>query len=216
MLVIAALAFVALACQATSPSGNPTSPDTAIPKAEVLFDDDFSDSNSGWDDIQDEEGITGYRDGGYRILINKTDWYFWSTPGKNFSDVVIEVVATKTSGPDNNEFGIVCRYTDENNFYIFSISSDGYYGISKFVNGDQSGVGMDDMQFNDKVIKLGTATNKLRATCNSDNLKLEVNGEVLADVKDANLTSGDVGLIASTFDEVGVNILFDDFVVTKP
>ncbi len=216
LLVIAALAFTALACQATSPSGNATSPDAASPKAEILFDDNFSDSNSGWDDIEDEEGITGYRDGGYRILINKTDWYFWSTPGKNFTDVVIDVEATKTSGPDNNEYGIICRYKDENNFYIFSISSDGYYGISKFLNGDQSGVGMDDMQFNDKVVKLGSATNKLRATCNSDSLKLEVNGEVLADVKDTDLTSGDVGLIASTFDEVGVNILFDNFVVTKP
>ena len=215
-LVITVLAVAALACQATSSGDDATAPEVSIPQTEVLFNEDFSNSNSGWDDIEDEEGITGYRDGGYRILINKTDWYFWSTAGKNFTDVVIDVEATKSGGPDNNEFGIICRYVDQDNFYFFSISSDGYYGISKFVDGDQSGVGMEDMQFNDKVIKLGTATNKLRATCNTDNLKFEVNGQVLADVKDSSLTSGDVGLIASTFDEVGVNILFDNFVVTKP
>ena len=215
-LVITVLAVAALACQATSSGDDATAPEVSIPQTEVLFNEDFSNSNSGWDDIEDEEGITGYRDGGYRILINKTDWYFWSTAGKNFTDVVIDVEATKSGGPDNNEFGIICRYVDQDNFYIFSISSDGYYGISKFVDGDQSGVGMEDMQFNDKVIKLGAATNKLRATCNTDSLKFEVNGQVLADVKDSSLTSGDVGLIASTFDEVGVNILFDNFVVTKP
>ena len=215
-LVITVLAVAALACQATSSGDDATAPEISIPQTEVLFNEDFSNSNSGWDDIEDEEGITGYRDGGYRIMINKTDWYFWSTAGKNFTDVVIDVEATKSGGPDNNEFGIICRYVDQDNFYIFSISSDGYYGISKFVDGDQSGVGMEDMQFNDKVIKLGASTNKLRATCNTDSLKFEVNGQVLADVKDSSLTSGDVGLIASTFDEVGVDILFDNFVVTKP
>jgi hypothetical protein len=43
-----------------------------------------------------------------------------------------------------------------------------------------------------------------------------VNGQILADVKDSDLSDGDIGLIASTFDESGVDILFDNFVVTRP
>jgi hypothetical protein len=220
-LVVAVLVLASLACQAGATADNTSVPEAVTveettPKIETLFEDDFSSTGSGWDDIEDEEGITGYRDGGYRILINKTDWYFWSTPGVNFSDVVISVEATKSGGPDNNEFGVICRYVDEDNFYIFSISSDGYYGISKFVAGEQSGVGMEDMQFNDQIIKLGASTNNLRATCNGSNLKFEVNGQTLVDVSDSSLTTGDVGVIASTLEEMGVNILFDNFVVTKP
>ena len=220
-IILVVMVIASLACQSvqsTSESSSTTSQESEpqIVQSSVLFEDDFSDSGSGWDDIEDEEGITGYRDGGYRILINKSDWYFWSTPGVNFTDVVIEVDATKTGGPDNNEFGVMCRYMDADNFYLLTISSDGYYGISKIVAGEQSGVGMEEMQFNDTVIKLGAATNKLRATCIGDNLTLEANGQVLADVRDTDLVGGDVGVIASTFDEIGVNILFDNFVVTKP
>ena len=32
-------------------------------------------------------------------------------------------------GPDDNDFGIICRYIDDNQFYYAIISSDGYYGI---------------------------------------------------------------------------------------
>jgi hypothetical protein len=39
---------------------------------------------------------------------------------------------------------------------------------------------------------------------------------MLTSVTDSTLTSGDVGLLASTYDEAGVDILFDNFIVTVP
>lgn len=216
LFLVILLSVTALACRLVTGAESPAPQQASSSDLTVLFKDDFSNSSSGWDDYEDEEGITGYRDGGYRILINKPNWYFWATPGKNFSDVIIDVDATKIGGPDNNEFGVICRYQDENNFYIISISSDGYYGISKFTSGELYPVGMDQMLFNDKVIKLGASTNHIRASCIGENLTLEVNGEVLADVQDSDHKSGDVGLIASTFDETGTDILFDNFVVSRP
>jgi hypothetical protein len=50
----------------------------------------------------------------------------------------------------------------------------------------------------------------------SDHLSLYVNGQILADVRDATFETGDVGLIAGTFTEPGVDIRFDDFVVHQP
>jgi hypothetical protein len=35
-------------------------------------------------------------------------------------------------------------------------------------------------------------------------------------VPDTSFTSGDVGLIAGTYEEAGTDVLFDNFVVTKP
>jgi hypothetical protein len=75
---------------------------------------------------------------------------------------------------------------------------------------------MDQMEFNEKVIKLGNATNHITVSCVGNNLTLSVNGEVLADVSDSDLPSGDVGLIASTFDEPGTDILFDNLTVSRP
>jgi hypothetical protein len=126
------------------------------------------------------------------------------------------VDARKIAGPDENDFGVICRYKDEQNFYFFTVGSDGYYAISKIINGEESFVGMDQMQFNDTAIQLGDGANHLTAECVSDRLTLSVNGTVLADVKDADLTAGDVGLIAGTYEMMGVDILFDNFVVTRP
>ena len=220
LLVITALAFSALACQAVmsglQKDAGQSNPQSYSSSPIILFEDDFSDSSSGWDNFEDEDGITGYREEGYQILIKKSDWYFWSTPGLNLADVIIDVDTFMHGGPENNEFGVICRYLNNENFYIFSISSDGFYGISKFVNGVQSGVGLDEMQFDDSTINLGAASNHIRASCIGENLTLEVNGRLLAGFKDSDLTLGDVGLIASTFNEAGTDIIFDNFVVTQP
>ena len=34
--------------------------------------------------------------------------------------------------PDNNAYGVICRYTDLQNFYVFLVSADGYYAIGKY------------------------------------------------------------------------------------
>jgi hypothetical protein len=85
-LVIAVLAVAALACQATSSGGDTTTSEETVPQVETLFDDDFSDSNSGWDDIEDEEA---HRLPGWQPFNKQTDWYFYS--GK-IADIVIEVM----------------------------------------------------------------------------------------------------------------------------
>jgi len=101
-------------------------------------------------------------------------------------------------------------------FNFFTVGNDGYYGISKLINGEETLIGMDQMQFNDAAIKLGGAANHLTAECVGGSLTLTVNGTILADVKDSDLSSGDVGLIAGTYDTPGVDIVFDNFVVTRP
>jgi hypothetical protein len=218
-MIIIVLLLAALACQVPNLTGGQTDPTAApgsTPSPKALFSDDFSDSSSGWDRVEDEEGTNDYDQDGYRILVNKANWYFWSNPGLQFTDVVIDVDAKKIAGPDENDYGIICRYKDEQNFYFFTVGSDGYFAISKILNGEESLVGMDKMQFNDSAIKLADASNHLTAECVGDRLTLTVNGTVLADVKDADHTSGDVGLIAGTYDTTGVDVLFDNFVVTRP
>lgn len=214
-LLLSILFMSALACQAIGAPGDKDNRDSPR-QNQILFRDDFSDPESGWDRIQDADGINDYHEGGYRIRINKLNTYFWSNPGLNFTDVIIEVDATKYGGPDMNDMGVICRYVNSQNFYFFTVSSDGYYGISKLVNGEESLIGMQELQFNEMVIKTGNATNHLQVACIGDNLTLSVNGQTLADVKDSSFQSGDVGLIAGTYDQTGVDILFDNFVVMKP
>ncbi|MDD5370495.1 MAG: hypothetical protein PHQ40_15540, partial [Anaerolineaceae bacterium] len=127
----------------------------------------------------------------------------------------VSVEAVKNAGPDDNDFGVICRYQDENNFYSLLISSDGYFGISKMKSGVHQVIGTDGMRFS-PVIQKGNTRNLLRADCNGSSLALWVNGERLTEVQDSDFKSGDVGLIAATFNQPGVDLTFDNFIVVKP
>jgi len=205
--------LTSLACQAvTGPSAEDHA---ALPTGEVLFKDDFSNPDSGWGRVVAENGVTDYVNGAYRIFVNETNTDTWANPELTFGDVKIEVEATKNGGPYDNDFGVMCRYQNLNQYYFFIISSDGYYGIGKVNHEQQELLGADSLQPSE-IIRQGNATNQIQADCIGDELSLTVNGEKLFSVRDADFTSGDVGLIAGTFDEPGTDIYFDNFLVLKP
>jgi len=214
IILVTTLLLSTLACQSIVQSGD-QGDSTPSDLGQVLFQDDFSNSSSGWDRVNLEDGATDYANGIYRMFVSDSDTDIWANPGLNFTDVQIEVDATKIGGDDNNDFGIICRYTDTENFYFLIISSDGYYGIGKVIDGEQGLIGSESMPPSE-VISKGNAENHLRADCVGNTLSLYVNGEQLASYDDPDLTSGDVGLIAGTFEVPGTEIHFDNFMVLKP
>lgn len=229
--ILVVLLMVSLACSAPISSSNESENDASengssddngessgvqLPADNVLFRDDFSSEASGWTDIyEDETGMTKYDQGGFRIQVNDTNFDYWANPNQYFTDVVVEADAKKIGGPEDNDFGVICRYVDVENFYFLLVTSDGYYGIGKYTDGVQQLVGSEDLQPTDKVLS-GSSTNRVKAECIGDTLRLYVNGSLLTEVNDSDHSAGDVGLIAGTFDEPGTDILFDNFVVTAP
>lgn len=211
-LPLVVLFIAGLACSAGSNTGGPT----ADPN--VLFTDDFSSSSSGWDTVRDDTtGMTDYDQGGYRIQVLETKTDYWANPGlSGLTDVSISVDVKKLGGPDDNDFAILCRYVDVDNFYALLASSDGYYGITKVVGGSQELIGQDELLPSDAIKQGAEVVNTLRADCVGSTLTLYVNGTQVASVQDATFTTGDVGLMAGTFDTAGTDMLFDNFVVRKP
>lgn len=208
ILPVAVLLMASLAC---SLGGGGTSAD---PK--VLFEDDFSDTSSGWDRVETDTGTTDYSDGSYRILVSQTQFDAWANPAQSFDgDVIVEVDATKNGGPDDNDFGVICHYQNVDNFYYFHITSDGYALIGKVTGGQQARISGDDYEATGAV-RQGAASNHIRGECVGDSLTLIVNGEEVLSATDTDHTGGDVGLMAGTFDTAGADILFDNFVVSEP
>ncbi len=206
------LAITAFSCSVPSVSLPLSKPST--PSGTVLFHDDFSSPASGWDRTKYAEGIMDYYNGGYRILVNALQANFWSTPRKDFTDVRIEVDAGRLAGPDQNRIGVICR-SDGSSYYFFIIGSDGFYGLGLFQNGKATLLGQNQMQSNPNIIT-GTAINHLRADCNGEDLAFYVNGYLVEDVHDPTLKHGDVGVLAGTFDQPGVDVVFDNFLVLQP
>jgi len=236
LLVIGMLLLASLSCsyvsrfvgsdnpvvEETQPQSDEPAPVVPSQSSDVLFQDDFSNPSSGWDQFSDADGLTNYENGFYRIRVDKPEFTFWSNPGLDGilpSDVRIEVDATKIGGPDFNDFGVLCRYSGESgasNFYEFIISSDGYAGIVLVTESSQQVISGDGQLQAFDAIRQGSTSNHIRADCFGDLLTLYVNGVVLTSVSDSTLTGGDVGLLASTYDEAGVDILFDNFIVKMP
>lgn len=213
---LAVLVLVTLAC-GISPVATPSGGGGGGgQQSNILFSDDFSNTGSGWDQRQDTNYVSDYANGGYRLYVNDTNYDIWANPSKSFpGDVRVEVDATKAGGPDDNDFGLICRYQDIDNFYFFMISSDGYAAIGKYEGGSQQLISSDNMQKVDGITP-GAATNHIRADCIGSELKLYVNGKLVVTATDSSFTSGDVGLMGGTFDTPGTDILFDNFYVYKP
>jgi hypothetical protein len=187
------------------------------PQSNVLFQDDFSSTSSGWDQVDQSEKVTDYVNGGYRMWLTTVNYDIWANPNNNtFSGPVsVEVDATLIAGPENNDFGIQCHYQDVSNFYVGLISSDGYAVIGKVQDGTSTYLSSDKMT-SVSGINSGNSTNHIKFVCNNGDLTLYANGNQVAYVYDTTFSGGLVGLQVGTFDVGGVDMLFKNFVVTTP
>lgn len=188
---------------------------TVVParSGDVLYQEAFEDNSTGWHRIANDNGIMDYDGGGYRILVRQPKLNIWSTAEKNFGDVRVEADVIKLNGPDENRMGLMCRY-QSGNYYFFVITNDGYYAIGKFIGGMTLLLGQNELQASE-VIQQGTM-NHLRADCIGSTLTFYVNFTQVATAVDTDLPSGDVGVLAGSFSEPGVDVMFDQFVVLQP
>jgi hypothetical protein len=187
-----------------------------LPPSVVLYSDDFSNPQSGWQVSQDVRGSrSGYEHQGLRIVVNEVEMDYWSEAPVDYPDGRFAVDASKLGGPDDNYFGIFCRMTDSLDYYAFLISSDGYYGIAKVKGGNYQLLNAGTMDFSSLITK-GRGTNRVRADCIGSSLALYVNGELLVEVQDTDFSAGKLGLIAGSHEVIGVDILFDNFTVYQP
>ncbi|MFN2145440.1 MAG: hypothetical protein ACK2T7_08800 [Anaerolineales bacterium] len=196
------------------PAAAPTEEPAVQPAGDMLFFDDFSDPNSGWDRYSDAEGSTDYENGAYKIAVYTDTYFYWANPYRNFGDQIIEVEASQTSADTDTQYGIVCRHQDVENWYALVISADGFAAIRERYQGGELEYIADWVQVS--AINQGQATNMLRAECVGTHLSLYVNGVLAIDVFNADIPAGDAGLIAGTFDTTLVEALFDNFKVSAP
>jgi len=182
----------------------------------IFFSDDFSNPPNGWGTMGREGGEVLFEYEGLVLKVIKPNSLVWSINQPRYSDSRVDVDAVLLDGPVNDNFGVICRFMDNENFYGFLVTHDGYYGIFKMLNGQM-------MMTNDKtnldfseVIRQGGVVNHITAECSGEMLKLTVNDTLLAEIQDNSFNEGQAGLIAGAYENAGVKVLFDNFNVTQP
>lgn len=148
-------------------------------------------------------------DGVYRMYLNSANWMVWAESRMiTNGNIIMELDTELVSGSVENNQGMICRYSDDNNFYMLTIGNDGWVEIMKIFQGVQTSL---FGEFTDGLVD--PVRNHLQGFCIGDRLVLYVNGKLGADVRDSDLASGDAGLIIGSYDNPQVTVNFDNFLV---
>jgi hypothetical protein len=216
IIIISILLFGILvsACQPIRPTKDPK-----MLSGKVIYQDDFSDPKSGWENINGAQGYVGYFRGSYRMMLRAPLSTSLVKANKIYNDSVSEVDVTKATGPDDSTYGLVCRAMNEHNYYVFIISSGGYYGIGKVIEGNGPIMlgtdGPTKLKASDAV-KKGNGSNHLRAECISNTLTFIINGQKVSSIQDKDLENGDNGFFAQTGGEAGIDVRYNSLVIKNP
>lgn len=202
----------------STPLSSPTPRSSYAPTpapAIALFRDDFVNEYSGWDSYSDEEGSAFYANGWLYLK----DYPFGqhsenSSPHHYFADFVLEVETKLVDGSDNNWQFVRCRSVGAGSYYYFAVSADGYYMVTKRVDGVRTALVEPTSS-----IHIGNGrgvTNLVRVECVGTSLSLSVNGHRLARLTDSALSGGDIALGVEALGSEATEVAFDNIVVSAP
>ncbi len=166
------------------------------------------DEPGDWKLSADAAASVSVADGALRVHVHEIGQVAWAAAGRTYSDFRLTVEATQVSGPDDNEYGVLVRMAGDQQFYVFSISGDGYARIARYDKGAWTVLGSDWVE--SEAIHQGAATNVLEVEARGPTFVFSVNGTQVLQAEDAQLTKGDIGLYAGAFNEADVVIDFDN------
>lgn len=205
------------------------------------------DFNKDWEQASGRLAMT-IADGVMRIKVDEELGGVYSVATPYFADFDLTAQARAAAGPEDNGFGIVFRLQDHENriftddsYYLFLISSDGYYRVSRSTDGEEKI--LSDWIASD-LIHLGIgAVNTLRVRAESNQFEFFINGSrvslcvpddpdaistysgdvciggsMLDTLQDSAIPAGRVGVgaIATDTGGSGVEVEFDNLVVLAP
>lgn len=185
----------------------------------TLFNDNFAaERDCGWALYNRSGAEAVIEEETLQLTTSQPGQLWWTNPGRTFDNLIVTAEATPLEGPVDNAYGLICRYQSAENFYVFLISSDGYYAIGKYQSGNTQITYLNEEgQYTaSDAINQGTAQNQLRISCIGDELSLAVNGQHLETVADPTFVTGDMGIAASAFEPGTLTVAFDNVRVIAP
>jgi hypothetical protein len=153
----------------------------------------------------------GYENGRLVIIVKKPNMTTWiPMQVQFFQDFDVSIQTAIIDGPKDNLYGVIFRYQDADNFYYFGLSGTGNYLLVKrklgkwvnllpstradFVNGDK---------------------NQIRLKVSGKRIQAFVNGvEAVNFMEQDSPKRGTIAMSASTLDEAGTYVAFDDLQLT--
>jgi hypothetical protein len=183
---------------------------TLISKAcQILYQDDFSNPDSGWPINDSGNTKVGYINGEYQILIRTAGWLNAVSSGFGTQDYKVSVQLRNVTGAFAS-YGIIFGIMpDWSSWYSLEIYPDGWYGVYKY---DTYGGGKVFAEAFSPAIKLSTATNIITVERNTPAITVYANGQILTTIPSEYFYgSRYLGLINYSYDQPNIDVRFDNF-----
>jgi hypothetical protein len=130
----------------------------------------------------------------------------WAVADQSLGNFDLEVEVRALAPYNDAGYGLLYRYQDPANHYLFAIGGDGYYTIALTRDGEL--VSLREWQQWPHV-RRGAATNRLRVRCEQSQCRFYINGEFTTEISDDTFLDGKPALWAENTGNAGMELVFD-------
>jgi hypothetical protein len=216
-----------------------------VETGEIAYAATFDDFTDDWD-LYEGRLKAAVENSVLSLTADDTNKKPFSVAKQHWNNFDFSVQASPADGPLNNGYGVIFRFQsqgnnspDDDDFYLFLVSSDGYYQVTRSIDGVQKelsnwipttlvnqGIGVtntvrvvavgDRFQFyiNDQPVQVCIPDNPEGiSTYNGGECK---QGQMLDVLVDSTIADGQIGVVIQTLDEPGVVVYFDNVMVVGP
>jgi hypothetical protein len=201
--------LLAVACSPTKP----TEPSQRISLGDERGRYTFDTPDTTWDmfSLGGDQALFRVQGGVLEGAVIADRGYIWSLSNTRHNDVAISAVVGQTKGSRGNGFGVMCRANEQGDGYYFVVSSAGQFAILKAQTGVSDPLRLVDWQSSPAIFP-GDESNEIEAICADDYLSFSANSTFLADVRDTEFSSGELGVVLGAIEET-LWVSFDDIIV---
>ena len=209
----------------TDPPAATSTPVPSLSSEEVelrlVLSDPFASNVNGWStgEINDEFATTNQLivDGKYRweVTAHQDVWDLGVPTGPAVSDFTLSVEAQRISGSEGSEitgYGVVFRWVDFDNYYLFRIGDDQEFNFFLLENGERSTL-ID--WTSSSAIRPGEV-NRLTVTAAGSHFVLSINDQIVGEADNGRLPSGIVGLVTRLYAGTESVFEFDNLELRAP
>jgi hypothetical protein len=210
------------------PATEPPATEPPAPQGQQFFTEEFDTPLSGdWNiftitdpNLSDLEKVTVEADNGNLVWNFDSEYvyYYLFYNAFEYEDVKVEARADNR-GKNNNSVSLICRYDENIGWYEFNIANNGLYDILYAEVLDNGKIRWNRVaNGGSNAINQGKDVNEYSATCQGEELTLNINGDEVISIKERNyrLRSGQAGISVSSFDVLPILIEMDWIRISEP
>lgn len=195
-----------------TPVGQVESQVTPTLSGNIVLRDTFSRTNVAGLVGEDDEVRYAFEDGGYAITVKVEQLGVWRKFDPTYTNIAAQVATTLVDGPESAAAGLIFRYQDNKNFYMFNVSDNGQYNLE--VRKNDAMTTLIDWTPSTTIKNKGE-TNVLRVETVDNTITLYINGTKLETTTDNTFNKGQLAIAVNTFDQGNAKVRFDDLIVEE-